>query len=87
MKSDNDDQFSRALVERLVKQIEREPLPHLSPVEHAHLLSLIQTTLEVRSLFTRPYPGLMVFDRWMSNGARWMQMDYDISFPCALSIS
>jgi hypothetical protein len=45
-----EDGFSRALVIKLIDQLETEPLPHLTPNEHAHLLVLIQTTLEVRSL-------------------------------------
>ncbi|EIN14095.1 WD repeat-containing protein [Punctularia strigosozonata HHB-11173 SS5] len=44
---EDDNRFSPSLVERLVKQLELEPLPHLSSIEHAHLLSLIETTLEV----------------------------------------
>jgi hypothetical protein len=43
-----EDGFSRALVMELLDQLETEPLPHLTPNEHAHLLVLIQTTLEVR---------------------------------------
>ncbi|KAG9314237.1 RAVE protein 1 C terminal-domain-containing protein [Chiua virens] len=39
--------FSRSLVESLVEQLEVQPLPHLSPNEHAHLIVLIQTTLEM----------------------------------------
>ena len=36
---------------KLIDQLEIEPLPHLTPNEHAHLLVLIQTTLEVRAHF------------------------------------
>ncbi|KAA1467902.1 hypothetical protein DENSPDRAFT_906985 [Dentipellis sp. KUC8613] len=43
----DDEGFSRALVERLLQRLEAEPLPHLTPNEHAHLLVLIQATLEV----------------------------------------
>lgn len=43
----DDDAFSRALVMKLIDELETEPLPHLTPNEHAHLLVLIQTTLEV----------------------------------------
>jgi len=32
---------------KLIDDLETEPLPHLTPNEHAHLLVLIQTTLEV----------------------------------------
>ena len=39
--------FSRHMVETLIEQLEVRPIPHLTPNEHAHLLVLIQTTLEV----------------------------------------
>ncbi|KAI9461775.1 RAVE protein 1 C terminal-domain-containing protein [Boletus coccyginus] len=39
--------FSRSLVESLIEQLEVQPLPHLSPNEHAHLIVLIQTALEI----------------------------------------
>ncbi|KAN0100493.1 RAVE protein 1 C terminal domain containing protein [Tylopilus felleus] len=39
--------FSRSLVESLIEQLEMQPLPHFSPNEHAHLIVLIQTTLEI----------------------------------------
>ncbi|KAG1784113.1 RAVE protein 1 C terminal-domain-containing protein [Suillus placidus] len=39
--------FSRHMVETLIEQLETRPLPHLTPNEHAHLLVLIQTTLEI----------------------------------------
>ncbi|KII93785.1 hypothetical protein PLICRDRAFT_101217 [Plicaturopsis crispa FD-325 SS-3] len=39
--------FSRGLVLRLIEELEAQPLPHLTPNEHAHLLVLIQTTLEI----------------------------------------
>jgi len=43
-----DDQgFSRSLIERLLGHLEAVPLPHLTPNEHAHLLVLIQAMLEV----------------------------------------
>ncbi|KAI0036631.1 WD repeat-containing protein [Vararia minispora EC-137] len=43
----SDDPFSRELVEKLLEHLEMHPLPHLTPNEHAHLLVLIQATLEV----------------------------------------
>ncbi|TFK36859.1 RAVE protein 1 C terminal-domain-containing protein [Crucibulum laeve] len=39
--------FSRSLVARLIKTLEANPLPHLTPNEQAHLIVLIQTTLEI----------------------------------------
>jgi hypothetical protein len=39
--------FSRSLVLRLIETLELYPLPTLTPNEQAHLLVLIQTTLEV----------------------------------------
>ncbi|KAF9455073.1 hypothetical protein P691DRAFT_770160 [Macrolepiota fuliginosa MF-IS2] len=39
--------FSRALVENLLEELETNPLPHLTPNEQAHLLVLIQATLEI----------------------------------------
>ncbi|KAJ7492768.1 RAVE protein 1 C terminal-domain-containing protein [Mycena latifolia] len=44
---DEEEGFSRALVGRLIETLESNPLPHLTPNEHAHLLVLIQTTLEI----------------------------------------
>ncbi|KZT72790.1 hypothetical protein DAEQUDRAFT_704451 [Daedalea quercina L-15889] len=44
---DEEDSFSRSLVERLLERLEESPLPHLTPNEHASLLVLIQTTLEI----------------------------------------
>ncbi|KAI0305003.1 RAVE protein 1 C terminal-domain-containing protein [Russula brevipes] len=45
---EQDDQgFSRSLIERLLRHLEAVPLPHLTPNEHAHLLVLIQAMLEV----------------------------------------
>jgi hypothetical protein len=46
---DDDQSFSRSLIERLLSRLEEAPLPHLSPNEHAHLLVLIQAMLEVRA--------------------------------------
>ncbi|KAI0271408.1 WD repeat-containing protein [Gloeopeniophorella convolvens] len=42
----DDEGFSRALVERLISHLEADPLPHLTPNEHAILLVLIQAMLE-----------------------------------------
>ncbi|KAJ7706334.1 WD repeat-containing protein [Mycena rosella] len=44
---DEEEGFSRALVGRLIETLESNPLPHLTPNEQAHLLVLIQTTLEI----------------------------------------
>ncbi|KAJ7654974.1 RAVE protein 1 C terminal-domain-containing protein [Mycena polygramma] len=44
---DEEEGFSRALVNRLIQTLESDPLPHLTPNEQAHLLVLIQTTLEI----------------------------------------
>ncbi|KAJ6604501.1 RAVE protein 1 C terminal-domain-containing protein [Mycena vulgaris] len=44
---DEEEGFSRALVNRLIETLESNPLPHLTPNEQAHLLVLIQTTLEI----------------------------------------
>jgi hypothetical protein len=46
---DEDQDFSRSMIERLLSRLEAVPLPHLSPNEHAHLLVLIQAMLEVRT--------------------------------------
>lgn len=47
--ADDDDPnaFSRRLVERLLKKLEQQRLPHLSETEQAHLIVMIQTTLEI----------------------------------------
>lgn len=39
--------FSRPVVTRLIEDLESNPLPNLSPNEQAHLIVLIQATLEV----------------------------------------
>ncbi|KAF8634403.1 hypothetical protein AX15_000855 [Amanita polypyramis BW_CC] len=39
--------FSRQLVTHLIDALENRPLPYLTPNEQAHLLVLIQTTLEI----------------------------------------
>ncbi|KAJ7042393.1 RAVE protein 1 C terminal-domain-containing protein [Mycena alexandri] len=44
---DEEEGFSRGLVNRLIETLEHNPLPHLTPNEQAHLLVLIQTTLEI----------------------------------------
>ncbi|KAJ6621584.1 RAVE protein 1 C terminal-domain-containing protein [Mycena sp. CBHHK59/15] len=44
---DQEEGFSRTLVDRLIETLENDPLPHLTPNEQAHLLVLIQTTLEI----------------------------------------
>ncbi|ESK98022.1 wd repeat protein [Moniliophthora roreri MCA 2997] len=46
-KDDEEEGFCRSLVTRLLEKLEMDPLPHLTPNEHAHLLVLIQTTLEI----------------------------------------
>lgn len=51
----DEDGFSRAFVMKLIEQLEMEPLPHLTPNEHAHLLVLIQTTLEVNIIVAQPH--------------------------------
>ncbi|KIJ68609.1 hypothetical protein HYDPIDRAFT_24869 [Hydnomerulius pinastri MD-312] len=43
----DEDGFSRSLVESLIEQLEARPLPHLTPNEHAHLIVLVQSTLEI----------------------------------------
>ena len=47
LSSDDPNAFSRRLVERLLKKLEQQQLPHLSETEQAHLIVMIQTTLEV----------------------------------------
>ncbi|KAH7334362.1 RAVE protein 1 C terminal-domain-containing protein [Rhizoctonia solani] len=39
--------FSRRLVERLLSKLEQQRPPHLSETENAHLIVMIQTTLEI----------------------------------------
>lgn len=43
----DDDPFSPSLVQRLLEQLEEQHVPHLTPNEHASLIVLIQTTLDV----------------------------------------
>ncbi|RXW19520.1 hypothetical protein EST38_g6323 [Candolleomyces aberdarensis] len=42
----DEEEFSRALVTRLIRHLESHQLPHLTSNEQAHLIVLIQTTLE-----------------------------------------
>ena len=56
--SDEEDPFSRSRVERLIGHLEEHPLPHLTPNEHASLLVLIQTALEVSYHLTIDSPSL-----------------------------
>ncbi|KAJ7099614.1 RAVE protein 1 C terminal-domain-containing protein [Mycena crocata] len=44
---DEEEGFSRGLVHSLIETLENHPIPHLTPNEQAHLLVLIQTTLEI----------------------------------------
>ncbi|KAI6047751.1 RAVE protein 1 C terminal-domain-containing protein [Pisolithus marmoratus] len=46
-KSSEGQGFSHALVGSLIERLETYPLSHLTPNEHAHLIVLIQTTLEI----------------------------------------
>ena len=39
--------FCRPVITRLITALETRPLPNLTPNEQAHLIVLIQTTLEV----------------------------------------
>ncbi|KAH6916877.1 WD repeat-containing protein [Coprinopsis sp. MPI-PUGE-AT-0042] len=43
----DDEEFSRASVSRLISYLEENPLSHLTPNEQAHLVVLIQTTVEI----------------------------------------
>ncbi|KAF9244559.1 RAVE protein 1 C terminal-domain-containing protein [Melanogaster broomeanus] len=43
----DDEAFSRSFVESLIERLEAQPLPHLTPNEHAHLIVLVQTVLEI----------------------------------------
>ncbi|KAL0580829.1 regulator of (H+)-ATPase in vacuolar membrane [Marasmius crinis-equi] len=45
--NDDDEGFGRTLVMSLIERLENNPIPHLTPNEHASLLVLIQTTLEI----------------------------------------
>ena len=50
MRRSDDDPFSPPAVRKLLDRLEEKPLPHFTPIEHASLLGLIQTTLEVHAL-------------------------------------
>lgn len=83
----NEDGFSRSLVLKLIEQLEMNPLPGLTPNEHAQLLVLIQTTLEVRLPYIYVIASLPhLTHRLTNNAVRWMPMDYDMLSPCAPSI-
>ncbi|KAH8120057.1 RAVE protein 1 C terminal-domain-containing protein [Phellopilus nigrolimitatus] len=44
---EDQDRFSRSLVQYVIDELEISPLVHLTSNEHAHLLVLLQTTLEI----------------------------------------
>ncbi|KAG8885003.1 regulator of (H+)-ATPase in vacuolar membrane [Tulasnella sp. 331] len=44
---ENDEDFSRDLVDRVMEALEKAALPHLTPSEMEHLIVLIHTTLEI----------------------------------------
>ncbi|KAF5384978.1 hypothetical protein D9615_001393 [Tricholomella constricta] len=46
-KESDEEAFSRPLVKQLINALEACPLPHLTPNEQAHLLALVQATLEI----------------------------------------
>jgi len=82
----DDPGFSRSLIERLVSRLEAFPLPHITPIEHAHLLVLIQAMLEVRTYVldvVKSCPRLP-FRLTIRDGPS-MPMGSAISFRCALS--
>ncbi len=85
--SESDSGFSRALVLRLLKALEEQPLPDLTPNEHSHLLVLIQATLEVSRIlnFSRQYIDSPY--RSTNKGSLWMQTDFVISPQFDLSSS
>ena len=70
------------MVEHLVQSLEADPPSHLTPNELAHLLVLIQTTLEVSSfllsMFSPPDTTLAISSRSMSNDERLIPTAYDI---------
>ncbi|EJF67065.1 hypothetical protein DICSQDRAFT_151429 [Dichomitus squalens LYAD-421 SS1] len=43
----DEDPFSPPAIQKLLDRLEEKPIPHLTPKEHASLLILIQTTLEI----------------------------------------
>ncbi|KAG8923955.1 regulator of (H+)-ATPase in vacuolar membrane [Tulasnella sp. 418] len=45
--TDDEEGFTRHMVETLVHNLEEHPLPHLTPSEMEHLIILIQTALEI----------------------------------------
>jgi len=81
-----DDQgFSRSLIERLLGHLEAVPLPHLTPNEHAHLLVLIQAMLEVRTYTHNMFDHDHGSTRLMTLGGLSIPMASAISSRCALS--
>ncbi|KAG6832276.1 hypothetical protein H0H92_003509 [Tricholoma furcatifolium] len=46
-KEKTEESFNRSLALGLIEALETYPLPHLSPNEQAHLITLVQTTLEI----------------------------------------
>jgi hypothetical protein len=79
--------FSRPVVVRLLEALEAQPLPHLTPNEHSHLMVLIQTTLEVRVNQSPRYEVIRYVQRLTNNGVPLMPTVYGISYRCDHSIS
>ena len=59
----DEDTFSRTLVQKLLDRLELNPLPHLTPNEQAHLSALIEATLEV---VAKPRPLILLLTAVMA---------------------
>lgn len=70
----DEQQFSHSLVQRLVEQLEDEPLPHLTPNEQQSLIVLMQATLEVGKYFHYVFCKLTALLRLSNSVERWTRM-------------
>lgn len=87
--SSDEDPFSPQAIQKLIDRLEEKPIPHLTPKEHASLLVLIQTALEVSLVdcFDGGPTVCSPLQRSNSSVAPSIRMDCGISFPCVVSIS
>lgn len=84
--SEDPGKFSARLIQSVIEDLHDNPLPDLTPLEHEHLIVLIQTRLEVSSLVILILK-LTYFDRLKNKEGRSMEMGSAILSPCALSTS
>lgn len=86
--SSDEDPFSPQAIRKLIDRLEEKPIPHLTPKEHASLLVLIQTALEVSLVHWFDAGPTVCSPPQRSNNsvAPSIRMDCGISYPCVAFI-